>query len=133
MEIDPELAVEKGIANGSWVTVTTALAEVEGRALVSGRMRPVRLGKGKRVHQIGIPYNYGTLGKATGDSVGDLVPLVMDPNVSIHEAKTMTCRIRPGRRTLRVRGAVSLPVPEEQRTTAGQSSARGIDMQEGVE
>ena len=62
VEIDPELAVEKGIKNGGWATVTTRVGEIEARALVSGRMRPLRLGKGQRVHQIGIPYNYGTLG-----------------------------------------------------------------------
>ena len=45
-EIDPELAVEKGIKSGDWVTLSTALGEIEVRALVSGRMRPLRLGKG---------------------------------------------------------------------------------------
>ncbi len=126
-EIDPELAVSKGIRNGGWVTVTTRVGEIEARALVSGRMRPLRLGKGRRVHQIGIPYNYGTVGYSQGDSVGTLVALAMDPNVSIHEAKTLTCTIRPGRRVAYGRNAVDAAVPGDERTTSGQSSAHGKD------
>jgi formate dehydrogenase major subunit len=127
VEIDPELAVLKGIKNGGWATVTTRVGEIEARALVSGRMRPLRLGKGQRVHQIGIPYNYGTLGYTSGDVVGDLIPLAMDPNVSIHEAKTLTCNIRPGRRAAYGGTAVDAPVPAPQQTKAGESHAHGID------
>jgi formate dehydrogenase major subunit len=127
VEIDPELAVLKGIKNGGWATVTTRVGEIEARALVSGRMRPLRLGKGRRVHQIGLPYNYGTLGHANGDSIGQLVALAMDPNVSIHEAKTMTCTIRPGRRSAYVRDEVDADVPPREHTTSGQSIAHGKD------
>lgn len=127
-EIDPELAVEKGIKNGDWVTVSTKVGEIEARALVSGRMRPLRLAKGKRVHQIGLPYNTGWLGYSRGDTAGELIPLAMDPNVSIHEGKTLTCTIRPGRRSAYVaNGEVNLPVPPEQRTAHGESVAHGID------
>jgi formate dehydrogenase major subunit len=130
VEIDPELAVERGIRNGEWVTVATARGEIEGRALVSGRLRPLRLGRGKRVHQVGVPYNYGPLGFARGDAVGRLVPLVMDPNVSIHEAKTMTCTVRPGRRApICGDGAPEGAVPHGERTKFGESTARGIDME----
>jgi formate dehydrogenase major subunit len=100
-EIDPELAVQKGIRNGGWATIATAAGEIEVRALVTGRMKPLRIGKGQRVHQIGLPYNYGRLGFAKGDTSGDLIPLAMDPNVSIHEAKSLTCTIRAGRRAAR--------------------------------
>lgn len=132
-EIDPELAVEKGISNGEWCTVTTAVGEVEARALVSGRMRPLRVGsRGKggrrrRVHQIGLPYNYSSLGLATGDSVGDLIPLSMDPNVSIHEAKTNTCNIRAGRRAERVRDAIDFPVGPAERTSQGEATSHGAE------
>ena len=126
-EIDPELAVEKGIKNGDWCTISTAVGEIEARALVSGRMRPLRLGKGRRVHQIGVPYNYSTLGKATGDSVGDLIPLSMDPNVSIHEAKTNTCDIRRGRRAARGRTVEDAPVQPSQRTGQGEATPHGAE------
>ncbi len=99
-EIDPQLAVEQGIASGDTVTVSTVLGELECRVLVSGRMRPLRI-DGKRVHTVGVPYNFGALGFARGDSVGELIPLVMDPNVSIHESKSLTCAIRLGPRSPR--------------------------------
>jgi formate dehydrogenase major subunit len=128
-EIDPELAVQKHVRNGDWVTIVTKLGEIEARALVSGRMRPLRLGKGRRVHQVGIPYNYGTLGHATGDTVGQLIPLAMDPNVSIHEAKTITCTIRAGRRSTYAAATdiVDRDVPSDQRTTTGESHPHGRD------
>lgn len=125
-EIDPELAVLKNIRNGDWVTISTALGEMEARALVSGRMKPLRV-DGKRVHQIGIPYNYGRLGLATGDTPGDLIALSMDPNVSIHESKTLTCDIRAGRRSDKRASAIDAPVPENERTPTGESTMHGVD------
>jgi formate dehydrogenase major subunit len=126
-EIDPELAVERFLRNGDWVTISTSVGEIEARALVSGRMRPLRLGKGRYVHQIGIPYNFGPLGLAPSDTVGQLVPLAMDPNVSIHEAKTISCTIRAGRRATYVRDEVTNDVPAEQRTRRGESRPHGRD------
>jgi formate dehydrogenase major subunit len=128
-EIDPDLAVQAGIRNGDWMTIVTKLGEIEARALVSGRMRPLRLGKGRRVHQIGVPYNYGTLGHAHGDTPGQLIPLAMDPNVSIHEAKTLTCNVRAGRRHSYVSGdrVPDLIVPPDQITHPGTSEAHGPD------
>lgn len=125
-EIDPQLAVEKGIKNGDWVTLSTAVGEIECRALVSGRMRPLRLGKGKRVHQIGVPYNYGSMvAFARGDSVGSLIPISLEPNVSIHESKTLTVNIRKGRRPMHRPTAVDIPVPPEQRDPTGQPQGYG--------
>jgi formate dehydrogenase major subunit len=112
------------------MTIATKVGEIEARALVSGRMRPLRIGKGKdrrRVHQIGIPYNYGTVGLATGDVVGQLIPLAMDPNVSIHEAKTITCNVRTGRRAAYSTSDVDRDVPAAQRTARGESRAHGAD------
>jgi formate dehydrogenase major subunit len=127
-EIDPELAVEKGIRNGQYVTLTTAVGEIEARALVSGRMRPLRVADGQRVHQIGLPYLYGNFGFTKGDTSGDLIPLSMDPNVSIHEAKTLTCNIRPGRRPRRTGPLIEdLPVPAAEQTPEGQPETHGID------
>ncbi len=128
-EIDPELAVIVGVRNGDWVTIATKLGEIEARALVSGRMRPLRLGKGRRVHQVGVPYNYGGLGFTKGDSIGQLVPLAMDPNVSIHEAKTITCNVRAGRRAAYVAAerAADEPVPAGERRPHGTSEVHGAD------
>jgi len=125
-EIDPELAVEAGIRNGEYVTIQTATNEIEARALVSGRMKPLRVA-GKRVHQIGLPYLYGDFGFTRGDTSGDLIPLAMDPNVSIHEAKTLTCNIRPGRRAPKTASVHGEPVPHDQRKPGGQPDTHGID------
>jgi formate dehydrogenase major subunit len=125
-EVDPELAVRHGLRNGEWVTIGTALGEIEARALVTGRMKPLRI-DGKRVHQIGIPYNFGFLGLSPSDSTGELIPLAMDPNVSIHEAKSLTCSIRSGRRTARGWDAIEDAVPQRERTVAGEPRIHGTD------
>jgi len=127
VELSPELAVERGIRNGDWVTVDTARATIEGKALVTGRIAPLRLGKGRYVHQIGVPMHFGFQGVATGDSANDLPPNVADPNVSIHEAKAFTCNIKLGRReTLESATATMRAVPEDQRTPLGQPERGGV-------
>ncbi len=61
-EIDPELAVEKGIKNGDWVDVTTrARRDRSARARQRAACARCAWATGKRVHQIGIPYNYGDM------------------------------------------------------------------------
>jgi len=97
-EIDPDLAAKKGIRTGEYVTIASATGEIEARALVSARMRPLRVG-GRVVHQIGVPYLFGDYGFTKGDTSGAVIPLTAEPNVSIHEAKTLTCDVRRGRRT----------------------------------
>jgi formate dehydrogenase major subunit len=98
IEMSPELADEKGVKNGDWVTVYTARGEVEGKALVTRRMRPFII-DGKTVHEIGIPWHWGYQGLARGDVVNDISALVADPNVSIHEGKVFSGNLRPGRRS----------------------------------
>jgi hypothetical protein len=85
------------------VTVVTARGEVEGRALVTRRMRPFVI-DGRTYHEIGIPWHWGYQGLASGDVTNDISALVADPNVTIHEGKVFSCNIRPGRR--------SKPAPE---------------------
>ena len=75
----------------------TERAEVECRVLVTRRMVPVFLG-GRRVHQIGVPYHWGPIGRVRGDSANDLIAFVADPNVDIQESKVLTADIVPGRR-----------------------------------
>ncbi len=97
VEISEELAAEKGIENGDWVTVYTARAETEMRALVTPRIQPLHL-DGRTVHVVAMPWHYGYIGLAQGDVANDLCSLVTSPNISIHEAKAFTCNLRPGRR-----------------------------------
>ena len=96
VEIDPVLAARLDIATGAWVTVSTARGRVEGRALVTPRLRPLHLA-GHTVHQIGLPWHYGERGLARGDSANLLSAIVGDPNTTIHEGKVFTCNLTPGR------------------------------------
>ena len=41
-EIDPQLAADRGIEDGGWMTIVTERAEIEARAKVTHRMRPLR-------------------------------------------------------------------------------------------
>lgn len=95
-EVSPELAEEKGLTNGGWATIRTARAEIEARVLVTARIRPLRM-KGRVIHQIGLPYHWGSKGLSTGDSANELIAFVADPNVSIQESKALTANIEPGR------------------------------------
>ncbi len=96
-EIDPQLAADRGIEDGGWMTIFTERAEIEARAKVTRRIRPLRV-DGRAIHQIALPWHWGYSGLSRGDSANDLVALTGDPNVSIHEAKAFTCDVRAGRR-----------------------------------
>jgi len=96
-EVGPELAVERGLVHGDWATVVTARSAIEARVLVTDRMPALQLGR-RRIHQVGLPYHWGTKGLVRGDSANDLLGLALDPNVAIQESKAGTCDIRPGRR-----------------------------------
>jgi formate dehydrogenase major subunit len=98
VEIGPELAFEKGIRNGDWVTVRTLRGEVEGKALVTARLRPARLGR-RTVHTVGLPWHFGYMGQARGDTANTLSAVVGDPNTTIHEGKVFTCDLRKGRKS----------------------------------
>jgi formate dehydrogenase major subunit len=97
-EIDPMIAADRGIEDGGWMTIMTERAEIEARAKVTPRMRPLRV-DGRTVHQVGLPWHWGYSRPFPGDSVNDLGALSGDPNVSIQESKAFTCDVRAGRRT----------------------------------
>ena len=58
-------------------------------------MRPLQI-DGKTVHQVGVPYHWGSRGLVTGDSANDLVAISEEPNVRIMEAKGLLCDVVPG-------------------------------------
>ena len=97
-EVSPSLADLRGLENGGWATIITARAAIEARVLVTRRVRPLRIPGEGVIHQIGLPYHWGSEGMVTGDTVNDLLPFAVDPNVFIQESKVATCDIRPGRR-----------------------------------
>jgi formate dehydrogenase major subunit len=114
-EVSPALAAERGLTHGGWATIVTTRAAIEARVMVTERMAPLQV-QGRVVHQVGLPYHWGTKGLSTGDSANDLFPLVLDPNVHIQEVKAATCDIRPGRRP---RGPAVLALVADYRSRAG--------------
>jgi formate dehydrogenase major subunit len=96
-EVSPALAAERGLEHGGWATIVSARTAIEARVMVTERMKPVVAG-GREVHQVGVPYHWGSRGIVTGDSANDLLGLALDRNVHISEFKTSVCDVVPGRR-----------------------------------
>jgi formate dehydrogenase major subunit len=97
VEVSPELAAQRGLQHLGWAHVITSRAAVEARVVVTDRMAPLRV-QDRVVHQIWMPYHWGSVGLVQGDVVNDLFGVVVDPNVFIQESKVATCDIQPGRR-----------------------------------
>ncbi len=98
-EIDPQLAAQQELTSGDWATIETSRGELEARVLVTERMTALTI-NGKTLHQIGLPYHWGSKGIVTGDTVNNMVALTTEPNARIHEAKTFTANLRKGRRAV---------------------------------
>jgi len=113
-EISPELARERGLEHLGWATIVTARTAIEARVIVTERVTPLIV-QGRVVHQIGLPYHWGPNGYVRGDAANELLPVVLDPNVHIQEAKAATCDIRAGRRP---RGPALLQLVEDYRRRA---------------
>jgi formate dehydrogenase major subunit len=113
-EIDPVLARDRGIEDGGWMVIETERAEIEARAKVTDRIRPLRV-DGRLIHQVAMPWHWGYSGPNKGDSANDLIVLSGDPNVTIEESKAFTCNVRAGRRTRqtteRLASAHAIPPP----------------------
>ena len=88
IEIPRELAAEKGIGNGEMVRVSSARGQIEGKAMVTRRIKPMRIGD-QTVYQIGFPIHWGFLGrgKQTGSLANLVTPTVVDPNSFAPEYK----------------------------------------------
>jgi formate dehydrogenase major subunit len=93
IEISEELARELGIENTEMVVVESPRASIEVKALVTGRLKPLRMGDTIQ-HQVGMPIHWGYEGLVTGASANDLAALVAEPNVTIHEGKAFVCNVR---------------------------------------
>jgi formate dehydrogenase major subunit len=96
VELSPELAAERGIVHGGWLTVASARGRIEARAMVTRRLRPL-LVEGAVMHQIGLPFHWAFAGEVVGDNANDITALLADPNVSMHEAKAFACQVYAGR------------------------------------
>ncbi len=129
VEVHPELAAERNLVHGEWATIVTPRSAIEARVLVTDRVKPARL-NGRTVHQVGLPYHWGTRGLTTGDSANDLAHVVLDPNVHIQEVKAFSCDIRPGRRP---KGAALPEFVRERRERAAKAREGGPELVEPAE
>jgi len=121
VEVSPELARERGLAHLGLAHVVTSRAAVEARVVVTDRMAPLRV-EDRIVHQVWMPYHWGSSGLVRGDVVNDLFGVVVDPNVFIQESKVATCDVRSGPRP---RGADLLRMLADLRARAGITPATG--------
>lgn len=86
VELPEELAREKGIQSGNRVRVRSARGHVEGQALVTRRVRPLKV-NGRTVYQVGLPIHWGFVGRVKGPLINNLSPSVFDPNSGTPEYK----------------------------------------------
>jgi formate dehydrogenase major subunit len=115
VEVSPELAALRGLEHAGWATIVTSRSAIEARVLVTSRLRPLRVA-GQVVHQVWMPYHWGSVGVVTGDAANDLLGVALDPNVLIQESKVATCDVVPGRRP---QGPALLDFVEGYRRRAG--------------
>jgi len=94
VEIPEGLARQKGIANGSQVKVTSARGSIQGVAMVTKRLLPMKI-DGKEMWQIGFPIHWGYAGDPnhTGPLANTLTPSAMDPNTWTPEFKAFLVRL----------------------------------------
>ena len=96
VEIDEELAAEKGIKNGDKVKVSSKRTgdekAITAKACVTQRLKPLEI-QGEKRHIVGMPYHWGFSGLGKGDICNDLSPACGDANTTIPEYKAFVCNI----------------------------------------
>ena len=99
VEIDPELAKQKGISLGDWVEVTSVRGKVKAKAFVTPRIQPFMV-DGKKCHVMGMPWNWGFTGIDPMSETKEIhvanqiTPAAGDPNSRIPEYKSFMANIR---------------------------------------
>ncbi len=92
VEMSRELAELRGIQNGDMVKVSSKRGDIELHAVVTPRFKPFKVA-GKTLHQVGVIWQFGYKGIATGPSGNVLTPHVGDPNTMIPEFKAFLCDV----------------------------------------
>ncbi len=94
VEIPEALASQKGIENGSNVKVTSARGSIVGTAMVTKRLRPMKI-DGKDIWQIGFPIHWGYAAAKdhSGPLANFLTASVGDPNTWTPEYKAFLVRL----------------------------------------
>lgn len=86
IELNEELAGEKGIKSGDKVRVSSTRGSIVVKAMVTGRQNPLII-NGEKVHMVWMPYSFGHKGLSTGPSTNYLTIDALDPNVQEQEFK----------------------------------------------
>ncbi|HBI83246.1 MAG TPA: formate dehydrogenase-N subunit alpha [Alcaligenaceae bacterium] len=93
VEISEALAKEKGIKGGDRVKVTSARGWVHAKAVVTIRMKGLKV-DGKTVHHVGIPIHFGFKGQTKQTQLANtLTPFVGDANSQTPEFKAFLVNI----------------------------------------
>ena len=91
--------------SGDWVRVSSARGELEVKALVTPRMKALKIGD-REVTVVWMPYNWGFQGLSTGPSVNHLTIDASDPGAGTQETKACLVNVvRAGRPATRRSGA----------------------------
>ncbi len=94
VEVPEGLAREKGIENGSRVRVWSKRGEVQGKAIVTRRIKPLTV-NGNVAWTVGIPVHWGFVGITKGSMANNLTPFVGDANTRCPEFKAFLVNIAP--------------------------------------
>ena len=92
VELPEGLAAEKGIPNGSQVRVWSKRGEVQGTAIVTKRIKPLRV-NGRVVWTVGIPVHWGFVGITQGSMANLLTPFIGDANTRCPEFKSFLVNV----------------------------------------
>ena len=92
VEVPEGLAKEKGIENAGGVRVWSKRGQVEGTAIVTKRIKPLRV-NGKTVWTIGIPVHWGFVGITKGSMANQLTPFIGDANTECPEFKAFLVNV----------------------------------------
>jgi formate dehydrogenase major subunit len=93
VELDEELAKEKGIKSGDLVRVSSKRGKLVGKAVVTKRIRTLEVA-GRKVHTVGIPIHWGFDGLTRPGAIANtLTPFVGDANVQTPEFKAFLVNV----------------------------------------
>jgi formate dehydrogenase major subunit len=86
VEIPPSLGTKLGVKSGDMVTISSARGELTVKALVTPRMKPLRVDE-REITVVWMPYNWGFQGLSPGASVNHLTIDATDPGAGTQETK----------------------------------------------
>jgi len=105
LEMPIALSQKLGVKSGDWVKVSSARGEIEVKALVTPRMKELRVGD-RQVTVVWMPYNWGYQGLSTGPSVNHITIDAADPGAGTQETKACLVNVvRASRSTERRYGS----------------------------